>query len=235
MLALFSPTRPTRLSSRRSQSGQELMTTAMILPIMVLVLVMGCWVFLWVLGLHSTDFAAQEAGRAATASSALAPDPDAPSHLSSYPGVDTAYVASQAQTAAQAAIDSSFLNGIAAGTPCYPDYVVGGGLPAPHDPASGVCFQRMQPCYQGAVPPGDTNPSLCGNQGAVQCLNGAASQKALWVCEWYEVPANPSDPYKVKVVVVGWSQIGVPFLNNGNFPIASSIEQSIQRCGGCPS
>ena len=207
----------------RARRGQETIQAALVLPVLVLLVLTGCWLLLWQLAQGTTQFVAQEAGRAASQTSALPSDPDAvtqdPDADDSAPNGDPAFVASQAKSAAQSAIDRSFLRGAHPGSPC------------PNTPGRGqVCFVQMQPCTQGS----GSGASFCANQGVPQCLNGASSQQALWVCEWYEVPAAGSgDPYKVKVIVVGWYNVGLP-LFNGGLPITTSDEESIQRCGGCP-
>jgi hypothetical protein len=204
----------------RSQSGQELITAAMTLPVIVLVLIMSCWVFIWQLSAHTTQFVAQEAARAATQTSGLASDPDAvtsPSDSDDVTATEVNFIATQAQTAAQNAIDGSFLHGISAGGSC------------PTTPASGqVCFIQEPPCYQGS-----SGSNLCVNQGAPQCLTSTSRLQALWVCQWYEVPVSPSTTYKVKVVVVGWFDVGFSILGS-DWPIIATDEESIQRCGGCP-
>ena len=215
--------RAARIRLMRAQSGQELVQVAMTLPVLVLVIIMGCWIFLWQLGLHSTQFIAQESARAATITTGLASDPDAAS-ASTFPDADDTNgttdigtIASNAQSAAQGAIDRSFLHGIASGSPCS------SGTP----PSGQVCFVQKV-CTQGA---GNCD---AGNEVAA-CLGSASSQQALWVCEWYEVPASGSpDPYKVKVAVVGWYSIGVPIFG-GSLPVVGIDEESIQRCGGCPA
>ena len=205
----------------------------MILPVMLLVLVMGCWVFIWQLGLHTTEFVAQESARAASTSNGLPADPDA---ATADPDTDDATatevntVAAAAQTAAQNAIDRSYLHGIAAGSPC------------PTTPASGaVCFIQEPPCTQGS------GSGFCDSVAtAAQCLSGATIAQSLWVCEWYEVPNFAADsdhatndpdaddsPYKVKVIVAGWFNVGLPVFG-GNLPIAAEDTESIQHCGGCP-
>jgi hypothetical protein len=205
----------------RSKRGQELVQAAMTLPVLTLIIIMSCWLVLWELGLHSTQFVVQEAARAANASTGLASDPDAVGIADSDDtdgSTDVAVVASTAQSAAQNAIDSSFLHGYAAGSPC------------PVTPAAGhVCFIQEPACTQG----GGSGSTYCDNQGVPQCLNGASPQTSLWVCEWYEVPVGPATTYRVKIVVAGWYDVGSPFFG-GMMPIASVDEESIQRCGGCP-
>jgi len=194
----------------RARSGQELIQVAMTLPVLVLVLIMGCWVLLWQLSLHSTQFVAQEAARAATAASGQVAGSSA----------EATFAATQAQQAAQAAIDKSFLHGAAAGSPCS------------STPASGqVCFQSAT-CTIGDT----NNPCPDSTNDVHMCIGDAATQQALWVCEWYEHPASgapASTPYKVYIVVAGWQGAGIPVFN-GNLPVTSSDQETVQHCGGCP-